>query len=486
MDLRDLRLTLSRHWVVMLMVFNVFVLIGLAASYLPQQQFRTSTTVVLDLPVTEENIGSIQQVNFLLPALRELTQSRALRDRAADKVPVELRVPQARIEALTDESVMRIVATAGSPESAQAWANAVGEQLIEERGDNELIELARLDPAPLKPKAISPRVEPTMVAAVVLGAIAAIFAALAADRIKRAFDTNRAVRDRLGTTILGEIPKMKRSERKLPIIRLLDGPQSSVDLVSAFEGVRTNVEFLMAGTDIRRIAVVSLRRQTGKSTVAGGLSCALAKVGRPVTAVEADLHHPTLAEQFDIRPGYGIGDMAGAAVEEVHPQSTRYDHLTVLSAGIPVGRAADVVSTTLPGVLDLLDEPGRLTIIDSPPLRGAPESSIIVTQARQVILVVNNSSTDYSSLSDAIERIGESGGVLLGIVINRVPRGRLQRDSYPSSKASRRATPIGGSHANPQEPPPQAAAVTEITKVEATDVSSAGGVTTSTSDALDF
>jgi hypothetical protein len=89
-------------------------------------------------------------------------------------------------------------------------------------------------------------------------------------------------------------------------------------------------------------------------------------------------------------------------------------------------------------------------------------------------------------LSDAIERIGESGGVLLGIVINRVPRGRLQRDSYPSSKASRRATPIGGSHANPQEPPPQAAALTEVTKVQATDVSSAGGVTTSTSDIFDF
>lgn len=459
MDLRDLRLTLSRHWVVMVMTLVACVAIGAAAAYLPQQEFRTSTTVVLDLPAPDESTSSIQQVNFLLPALREWTQSRAVRDRAADKVPVELRVPQARIEALTDESVMRIVATAGSPESAQAWANAVGEQLIEERGDNGLIELARLDPAPLKPKAISPRVAPTMLAAVVLGMIAAVFSALAAERIKQAFDTNRAVRERLGTTVLGEIPKMRRNEKRLPMIRLLDGQDSSVELVSAFETVRTNVEFLMAGTDIRRIAVVSLRRQTGKTTVAAGLSCALAKVGRSVTAVEADLHYPALAEQLDVRPSYGIGDYVGTAINEVHTQATHYGHMRLLTAGIPIGRAADVVSTTLPDILDRLDEPGQLLVIDSPPLRGAPESSIIVAQAHQVILVVNNSSTDFSTLSDAVERIGESGGVLLGIVINRSPRRRLQRESYPSSRVLRRPATYPAPDTTPWEETPTVTAV---------------------------
>ena len=44
---------------------------------------------------------------------------------------------------------------------------------------------------------------------------------------------------------------------------------------------------------------------------------------------------------------------------EVSTQSTRYEHMSLLSAGIPVGTAADVVSTTLPDILDRLDEPGR-------------------------------------------------------------------------------------------------------------------------------
>ncbi len=440
MGLRELRLIIGRHLWVAQAVFLVVVALGAFAAYVPDRTYRTSATAVLDIDASAES-GSIQQVTFLLPALQEAAQSRGLRERAAEQVPVEFRALPAAIKAQVDASVMRIVATAKSPEAAQAWANAVTNQLIEERGDDQSLTITQLDEAPLKRAPISPKTQPIMLASIVLGTIAALFAALAADRIKQTFDTKQAVRERFGARVLGEIPKMRRSEKKLPIIRLLQGHQSSVDLVSAFESVRTSVEFLLAGTDAHRIAVVSLRRQTGKTTVAAGLSCALAKVGRSVTAIEADLHYPALAEQLEVQPSHGIGDVAGTTIDELRTQHTRYDHLELLSAGIPIGRAADVVSTTLPGILDRLDEPGRILVIDSPPLRGAPESSIIVAQAHQVILVVNNSSTDFSTLSDAVDRISESGGVLLGIVINRSPRRRLQRDAYPSSRVQRRATP---------------------------------------------
>ena len=45
-----------------------------------------------------------------------------------------------------------------------------------------------------------------MAAAIVLGFIAALFAALAADRIRQSFDVHQTIRDRVGTTVLGEIP----------------------------------------------------------------------------------------------------------------------------------------------------------------------------------------------------------------------------------------------------------------------------------------
>lgn len=440
MELRELRLILRRHFLVAALAFLICVTLGAVAAFVPDSSYRTSATILLDLPLSEDGSVSIQQVTFLLPALQEQAQSRTLRQRAADRVPAEFRAPVARIEAVSDWSVLRIRATAKSALGAQAWANAIAEQLIADRESQPgVVSLSLLDPAPVKREAIAPRVEPIMLAAVVLGAIAALFAALAAERVKQAFDTNRAVRSRIGTTVLGEVPTMRRSEAKSPIAQLLDGPNASTDLVYAFETIRTNVEFAMGPSGARRVAIVSLRRQTGKTTIAAGLSCVMARVGRQVVAVEADLHHPTLASQLGCRPGFGLGDISAAGFTgEVPLQSTRHGDLRLLPAGIPVGRAADAIATTLPPVLDQLEREGWQMVVDCPPLRGAPESAIIVAEVRHVILVVNSGGSDVAALTDAVERIAEAGGVLVGIVVNRAHRWRVRREAYPTSRKGRR------------------------------------------------
>jgi Mrp family chromosome partitioning ATPase/capsular polysaccharide biosynthesis protein len=434
MELREIRLILGRHLGVMLVAFLGIVGIGLVAAYAPEQVYRTSTTLVLNIKTVSEGGGTIQQVGFQLPALTQIAESQLLRERAAERVPEELRARPARIEALADVSVLQIRARSQSPEVAQAWANAVALELIEERADDPLVELVQLDPARLPREAIEPRRPPILVAAVVLGVIAAVFAALAADRIKKAFDSNRAVRERLGTTVLGEIPMLRRRERRIPMAKLLQDRDASPDVASAFEALRTNLEFLVGDGSVDRVAFVSQHRQTGKSTICAGVACTFARVGKSVVAVEADLHHPTLSDQLMAPPGYGLGDIAASDSSEIVLQPTPYPGLDVLCAGIPVGRVADVIATTLPGVLATLRRRSSFVVIDSPPLRGAPESPLIVAEAHHIILVVNSRSSDLGSLSDSVDRITESGGVLLGIVFNRVPRRRLRKDAYPTTR----------------------------------------------------
>ena len=266
----------------------------------------------------------------------------------------------------------------------------------------------------------------------VVALIAAVFAALAADRIMQAFDTRHAVRERLGTTILGEIPKFARSERKLPIVSLFTVREAHSNEV---------VTRLRDGSDQRRVPpdrpfrrgdqrdlTRPPRRQDHRCCRAELLA---AKVGRHVVAVEADLRRPTLAEQLGTGRGHGLGDLSASGSDEISLQSTGYSTLKVLTAGLPVGRAADVIGSTLPRVMSELAADGRTIVVDAPPLRGAPESSIVVAQTHHVILVVNNDQTDLDTLSDAVARINEAGGILLGIVINRVPRRKLRRDAYP-------------------------------------------------------
>jgi Mrp family chromosome partitioning ATPase len=432
MDFRDLLRTLNRHWIVGLLVGSFVLLLGMAAAFLPQKTYSATATLVLDLAENTDAELSIQQITFLLPALQESAQSDSLGDAAGERVPEGLQQPRPGIEAVVDESVMEITASGVSPEAVEAWANAVSNELIAERSGVGPLELLLLDPAvePQAPSAPNPR--PILLASMVVAVIAAVFAALAADRIRQAFDTRHAVRERLGTTILGEIPKFARSERKLPIVTLFrEGSPSSNEVVTAFETIRINVEFRLLESPHAAISVISLDRHAGKTTVAAGMCCALAKVARDVVAIEADLRRPTLAEQLGTARRHGLGDLFASGDNDIALQPTSYATLKVLTAGLPVGRAADVIGSTLPGVLDDLATPGRTIVVDSPPLRGAPESSIVVSKAHHVILVVGHDQTDLDTLSEAVARINEAGGALLGIVINRVPRRKVRKDAYP-------------------------------------------------------
>ncbi len=432
MDFRDLLRTLTRHWVVAFLAGSFVLMLGMAAAFVPEKTYSSTATLVLDLAANTDADLSIQQINFLLPALQEWAQSDSLRDAAQTRVPEGLRQPRPAIAAAVDESVVQITASGASPQAVAVWANAVSEELIVERSGTGPLEVVLLDPAsePSSPTAPNPR--PILLASMVIALIAAVFAALAADRIMQAFDTRHAVRERLGTTILGEIPKFARSERKLPIVKLFrNGSGASNEVFTAFETIRINVEFRLLDSSDRAISVISLDRHAGKTTVAAGMCCAMSKVGRDVVAIEADLRRPTLAEQLGTGRRYGIGDLFASGDNDVTLQSTTYATLKVLTAGLPVGRAADVIGSTLPRVVDELVAPGRTIVVDSPPLRGAPESSIVVSKAHHVILVVSHDQTDLDTLSEAVARINEAGGALLGIVINRVPRRKVRKDAYP-------------------------------------------------------
>ena len=210
-----------------------------------------------------------------------------------------------------------------------------------------------------------------------LGLIAAVFARWpqTASRL-RSIPTVRSGSG-LGTTVLGEIPSFRRRERRLPMVKLLDERTGSPEVVSAFESLRTNLEFLISDGSVDRIVFVSHHRQTGKSTVSAGVACTLARVGRSVVAVEADLHYPTLSDQLMSPPGYGLGDIAASDSDEIVAAADARIRASMFS--VPEflsGVSRTSIATTLPGVLEKLRDRDSFVVVDSPPLRGAPETPL--------------------------------------------------------------------------------------------------------------
>lgn len=432
MDLRDLRVILSRYFPFAILAFLVCVGAGILAVVIPDQKFSTSSTVVMEINSDlDTGGGAVQQAGFLLSAIEERAQSRSLKDRVTADVEEEFRNTRVDITATGDSSIIRIRGESTSPFAAAAWVNAVSNRIVDEHPQDSAVVLGVLDPAPLKLRPISPNVAPIIIASIIVGLVAAIFAALAADRLKKAFDTSQTIRERLDTTLLGEIPARRRfgRENDAPIIELLTGAEPSQDLVAAFDNIRTNVEFRMHQANADTVAVVSLNRQADSSMVTAGLVTSMANVWN-VVAVEADLRRPKLSEMLgSTRSAFGLGDMAAFGEKRVVLQPTRLENLKLLPAGIPVARPADVISAKLPSTIQTLNEAYEQVFVDSPPLLGASESALVVTEAKWVILVLNSAGNDFAGLSEAIQLINDAGGKLLGVIVDGVPRRRFRKQS---------------------------------------------------------
>jgi Mrp family chromosome partitioning ATPase len=114
----------------------------------------------------------------------------------------------------------------------------------------------------------------------------------------------------------------------------------------------------------------------------------------------------------------------------VVPEPTSLEGLDVVTAGLPTGRPADVVAMHLPAAISTVRTTHAPVLVDMPPIAGVAESGSIIAATHWVILVTGSSARDLQNLPLALGEVRDSGGELLGVVVNRVSRRKLRRANY--------------------------------------------------------
>ena len=116
------------------------------------------------------------------------------------------------------------------------------------------------------------------------------------------------ISERLGLPLLARLPVPPRQMRKEERLVMLAEPRG--EQAEAFRMLRTNLEFVRLGHDVRTIMVTSAVEQEGKSTTVANLAVALARAGQRVALVDLDLRRPFLDHFFDLRYRPGLTQVA--------------------------------------------------------------------------------------------------------------------------------------------------------------------------------
>jgi capsular exopolysaccharide synthesis family protein len=163
----------------------------------------------------------------------------------------------------------------------------------------------------------------------------------------------------------------------------------------------------------------------GKTTVSTNLAIALARTGREVLLVDADLRKPRVHEIFGLANDTGLSDLLRAekrATEhEVRAlcQSTELAGLNVLTSGKGDEETLDLLSRRRSQeLMDQLRRQFDAVIIDTPPVMHLADARVLGRLADAVVLVVRAGETNRDVAIAARRRLAEDGIPLLGTILN--------------------------------------------------------------------
>jgi succinoglycan biosynthesis transport protein ExoP len=160
----------------------------------------------------------------------------------------------------------------------------------------------------------------------------------------------------------------------------------------------------------------------GKSTTIYNLAVVCAQAGQSVILVDCDLRRPTLHDLLDVSNDHGVSDyLRGQGDVLDFIQQTAQPKLQVLTAGeTPIADIGNFSGDKIRSMLDELKQRYDLVLIDSPPVLGISDGSIIAREVDYVILVIQHRRYPREISLRAKRAIEEVHGNCVGMVLNAV------------------------------------------------------------------
>ena len=246
------------------------------------------------------------------------------------------------------------------------------------------------------------------------------------------------VEDLVGLPSFGMVPEISREKRNLlgsgksyPVELITYGHPKSM-LSEAYRNIRTSILLSFSEKPPKTMVVSSPNPAEGKTTTVVNTAIALSQTGGQVLIIDADMRKPRIHKVFARENGIGLSNfLSGNSQLESIIKISKVPNLCYIPAGpIPPNPSELLGSSLFKKMLQSLGERFDHMIIDSPPVLGFADSTILSTLVDGIILVVVGGKTPKETLQRAKDLLLQVDARILGVVINRVDIRRSEYGSY--------------------------------------------------------
>jgi succinoglycan biosynthesis transport protein ExoP len=265
---------------------------------------------------------------------------------------------------------------------------------------------------------IAPRTKRNGGIAVVLGLILGLGAAFLAEALDTRVRSVDKVRDALGIPVLGQLPTPPKSVAKEGKLVMMAAPTSQE--AESFRTLRANLAFANAHHKARVLMVTSAVDQEGKSTTVANLAVALARGGRSVVLIDADLRSPRLHALFDVPEKPGLTDLVLGDAEL--DEALRVGRLEVLPAGDALHDPDELgAEAAIARVLQRMRSRADFILVDAAPLLRVGDTVALSAHVDALLVVVRLKSLRNATLEELERTLAATPAAKLGVVVTGAP-----------------------------------------------------------------
>lgn len=227
---------------------------------------------------------------------------------------------------------------------------------------------------------------------------------------------------------LGIVPKISDGPvEKFPVLTLID--RSARHLVENFRVIRTNLllndaKSLGDGKShaSQVIMVASAVPKEGKTAISANLAISFAQKGERTLLIDCDLRRGRMHRVFGCSTAPGLSNVMIENVGVTDAcRPTSQENLWILTCGKHIGGATELLGTPVfTSLLDELRSRYDRIVIDTPPVLGLSETSMMQKVVDGVVFVISSSQTPLRSVKAAVGLLQANGANFYGFVLNRI------------------------------------------------------------------
>jgi polysaccharide biosynthesis transport protein len=286
-----------------------------------------------------------------------------------------------------------------------------------------IVDPASVPAVPIRPK----RVEDILIG-IILGAGLSVGLAFFLDYLDSTLKTPDDVRVHLAAPLLAVIAETENNDQQAGGRVLLTG-QAQGPFIEGYRLLRTSINYSFTEQAPRTLLVTSTAPGEGKTLTSINLALTLAAMDGNVLLIDCDLRKPQGHVVLKAKRGPGLADvLTGKSNTQDATQKIPGTTLSFMGSGTNAPSPSDLLTVaSLKRVLEGLRGQYTWVIVDSPPLAAVSDALILAPLTDGVVVVAGAEMVPRKAVRHSLERIGESGARLLGIVLNRA---QVERHSY--------------------------------------------------------